>query len=139
MVYKTAQLLNGHFREIYSGALLPIYVYLPTLAFHVLSIFFIVKFHDIVHPQYLAAFAGPIFICTTYEFLTFPMFAKLFTNSEKFRRRPLQGDNKELRAERKALPALKVWIGSSFFMQRHTVLTFVSLVLTMTANLLVST
>ena len=139
MVYKAAQLLSGHFQEINSGILLPTYLYILTLTFHTLSLFFIVKFHVQVHLIYLAAFGSGMLCCATYEFLTFPLFAKIYTVSERFRGRPLQGENKALRAERKALPSLKVWVGSSFYMQRHTVLTFVSLVLTMTANLLVST
>ena len=139
MVYKQGQLLSGHFREIHSGVLLPVYLYILTLTFHTLSLFFIVKFHVQVHLIYLAAFGCGMLCCATYEFLTFPLFAKIYTVSERFRRRPLQGESKTLRVERRALSSLKVWVRSGFFMQKHTVLTFISLVFTMTGNLLVST
>ena len=139
MVFKTMQLLMGHFQDIFSRIIIPVYMYWLILGLHVQSIYFVVQFHAQVHLQYLAVFVCCAIMCTIYAFVTFPMAAKMYTNCERWRKRPLQGEDKWLRAERRALPSLKLWVGKSFFVQRHTVLTFMSLVITMTANLLVCT
>ena len=117
------------------GCLIP---YRP-LGFHILAIFFVVKFHAQVHVQYVAGFASAIGLCVAYEFMIFPVLAKTHTNSGRYAKGPLKCRSKFFRRARRASPVLKVSVGSGFCIQRHTVLTYMPLAKTLTANLLVST
>ena len=48
----------------------------------VLAIIIVVLFHTKIHVQYVATFAGIVGLTLTYEFLTFPVFAKINTTWE---------------------------------------------------------
>lgn len=118
---------------------LPFFAWVFNLGFHILAIFFVVKFHAQVHVQYLAAFGGGIGYRVVHEFVVFPALAKIHTNSRRCVKGSLKWLSKCYRRTRRALAILRVSMGRAFFIQWQTALNYITLAMTQTANLLVST
>ena len=106
----------------------------------VVSVFVVVKFHDKLPIVFLVAFAGCAVMGLGYEILSVPMYGNIYEKSSKFLRVYNEKSlAKEWRMMRRALSVLGVNVGGRYVLMPQTTLTFISLGMTMTANLLVST
>lgn len=139
-IYKSLEILTIMFNNCVRDFALPLSS-IFVCSVQTISLYVCIKFHAGLHFQFLAAFATCAGSAFMYELVSLPLFGKLFGSSEDF----LRGQtgnmdmSKEWRKTKGGMRVLRVSTSHCFTMDRQTVLTFISLVITTTANLLVST
>lgn len=100
----------------------------------------LVKFHDKLPSTFAVAFAGCALMSFGYEIFSVPVYGNVHEKSSRFLRVYDKNSlSKEWRMMKRALSTLGVSVGGRYVLMPQTTLTFISLGMAMTANLLVST
>ena len=137
-IYRSLQILNTQINNAVCHTLLPIGMIFVVLV-QTVSCFVCIKFHTALPLPLLGAFASIAGFCALFELVTYPMEANVYERSGAFIGMLDGKISKERRLAQRALRRLGVSVGQVYVIKRQTPLTFISFVISITANLLVST
>ena len=134
-IYKAIQILTTEFNITFQ------HIYWPAFMEHVVlmqtvSIYTCVKSHDTVHISILLSYIFCIVLCTIYQCVTLKLAGQIGVLSAKFRERSLSWMSRRLI---RSLPVLGVSVSICHVMNRQTMVMFMSLVINVVVNFLVST
>ena len=104
----------------------------------IVSIFVSVKFHEKLPILYIITFVLSALSCFMYDFVTYPLFGNVYEMSRIYVGVGDESTSKEWRMTKRSMAVLAVKVRDNYIMQRHTLLTVISLIVNQTVNLLVS-
>ena len=137
-IYRSLQILTTQFNNSCRWLYLPA-IHVFVLITPIVGIFVSVKFHEKLPIPYIITFASSALSCFMYDFVTYPIFGNVYEMSRVYVGGV--GDqslSKEWRMTKRSMAVLAVKVRDNYIMQRHTLLTVISLIVNQTANLLVS-
>ena len=136
-IYRSMQILTTQFNNSMRDVILPVAMVF-IICMQTVGFFLCIKYHTALPLPLLAAFSCVCVICLVFEVVTYPMLANVYETSVTFVNMYDGNLGREWRMSKRALPHLFASVGKTYIIKRETALTFISLVISVTVNLLVS-